>query len=158
MKEMIKTKEILAAYNVLNAAKYGSLDDADKIKVWKIARALKPIAKKFEEDSEDAAKKLKPEMEGGFDEKLMKAQEYEKMVRDPKADMKNLPMGAAEYDAFIAEFKKYQKLVDDAIKDFAEKDVEVEFEAIEEEAFGKLMASNEWTIERAVTLSEIICK
>ena len=31
MKKSIKTSEVLAAYNVLNAAKYGSMEDADKI-------------------------------------------------------------------------------------------------------------------------------
>ena len=74
----IETSKVVSAYNVLSTAKYGKLDDADKIKVWKIARALKPVATKFEEDNKDAAEKLKPE---GFDEKLQNAQEYERVVK-----------------------------------------------------------------------------
>ena len=156
MTKKIKTSEILAAYNVLNTAKYGSMEDADKIKVWKITRALKPIATKFDEDSKDAAEKFKPK-DKDFDETLQKAQEYERMIRDPKVDASKLPMGAAEYDAFIEKFKKYNKLVEKAVKDFANKEVSLEIDAISDDTFGKLMASNEWTMGQAVALSEIIC-
>ena len=156
MTKKIKTSEILAAYNVLNTAKYGSMEDADKIKVWKITRALKPIATKFDEDRKDAAEKFKPK-DKDFDEKYQKAQEYERIIRDPKADTKKLPMGAAEYDAFIEKFKEYNKLVGKAVEDFANKEVKVSFEPLSDDAFGKLMASNEWTMGQAVALSEIIC-
>ena len=156
MKKSIKTSEILATYNVLNSAKYGSMEDADKIKVWKITRALKPIATKFDEDSKDAAEKMKPK-DKDFDETLQKAQEYERIIRDPKADTKKLPMGAAEYDAFIEKFKEYNKLVGKAVEEFANKEVKVSFEPLNDDAFGKLMSSNEWTMGQAVALSEIIC-
>ena len=158
MKKIIKTSEILAAYNVLNTAKYGSMEDADKIKVWKIARKLAPVAIKFENDSKDAAEKMKPEIEGGFDETLQKAQEFERMKRDPQADMDKAPMGAAEYEAFIKELHKYNKLVGDAVKEFAEKEVRIEFDLLSEDSFGKLMASNEWTIGQVATLGEMIAE
>jgi hypothetical protein len=158
MKKTIKTSEVLTAYNILNTAKYGSMEDADKIKVWKITRALRPIATKFDEDSKDAAEKMKPKYEGGFDETLQKAQEYERTIHDTKVDAKKLPMGAAEYDAFIKVFKEYNKLVGKAIEDFAKKEVKIEFEPLTDEAFAKLMTSNEWTMGQVVALSEIICK
>ena len=151
----MKTEEVLKAYNVLSTAKYGKLDDADKIKVWKIARSMKPIAEKFREDSEDAQEKMKPNDD--FDEQLMKAQEYEREIRKPDCDASKLPMGAAQYQEFVDEFKAYQKLVNDTIKDFAEKEVEVSFDPISEDAFGKLMASNDWTLEQVATLGETIC-
>jgi hypothetical protein len=151
----MKTEDVLKAYNVLSTAKYGKLDDADKIKVWKIARSLKPVAEKFREDSEDAQQKMKPNDD--FDEQLMKAQEYEREIRKPDCDASKLPMGAAQYQEFVDEFKAYQKLVNDTIKDFAEKEVEVSFDPISEDAFGKLMASNDWTLEQVATLGEIIC-
>lgn len=158
MKKKIKTNEILAAYNILNAAKYASMGDDDKVKVWKIARILKPIATKFDEDSKDAAEKLKPK-DKDFDEKYQKAQEYERMKRTPNADASKLPMGAAEYDQFINKvLVPYNKLVGKALEEFANKEVEVEFEPLSDEAFGKLMASNEWTMGQAVVLSEIICE
>ena len=151
----MKTEDVLKAYQVISTAKYSKLDDADKIKVWKIARSLKPVAEKFREDSEDAQQKMKPNDD--FDVQLMKAQEYEREIRKPDCDASKLPMGAAQYQEFVDEFKAYQKLVNDTIKDFAEKEVEVSFDPISEDAFGKLMASNDWTLEQVATLGEIIC-
>ena len=152
-KQTIKTEKVLAAYNIINAAKYTKLDDADKVKVWKIARALKPIATKFDEDSKDAADKMKPE---GFNDNLAKAQEYERVTKDADADTSKLQMGASEYSKFIEELKKYNKLVSDAVREFADKEVEVEFELLSEEAFGRLMASNEWTMEQTVEIGMLI--
>ena len=151
----MKTEDVLKAYQVISTAKYSKLDDADKIKVWKIARAMKPIAEKFREDSEDAQEKMKPTED--FDQQLMKAQEYEREIRKTDFDATKLPMGASEYGKFVEEFKAYQKLVNETIKEFAEKEVTVEFEPLTEDAFGKLMASNDWTLEQVATLGEMIC-
>ena len=158
MKKIIKTNDILAAFNIINAAKYTSLEDKDKVKVWKIARALKPVATKFKEDTEDAAEKLKPEVDGGYDEMFMKAQEFERIQKDPKADKTKLPITTAEYGEFIEKFQKYQKLLFDALKEFSEKDVELEFEPLDDDGFGKLMASNEWTMDQVLALTDIICE
>jgi len=152
-KKTLKTSEILNIYNVINTAKYGKMEDADKIKVWKITRSLKPIATKFDEDSKDAAEKFKQDIDG-FDDKLQKAQEYERLrgEKQPTIDV----MTTADYEAFIIELKKYNKTVGEAVKEFADKEVEIDFEPISEDAFGKLMASNEWTMAQAVTLGDII--
>lgn len=152
----VKTSEVLVAYNVLNSAKYGSMEDADKIKVWKIARALKPVATKFEEDNKDAAEKFKPKDED-FDQKLQEAQEFERL-RNTGGDMSKAKIGVAQYEEFIAKFKEYNTLVGKAVEEFAKKEVTVEFEALSEESFGKLMASNDWKISEVMAISEIICK
>lgn len=150
----MQTSKVLDAYRIISTAKYGKLDDADKIKVWKIARALKPVATQFEEDSKDAADKLKPADD--FAERLQYAQEYETASKDPNYDASKLKMGAAEYQDFIKDFREYNKLVGDAIKEFADKEVELEFDGISEDVFGKLMASNDWTMEQAVLISDVI--
>ena len=151
----LTTEKVLAAYRTLSTAKYTKLDDADKIKAWKIARKLKPVATKFDEDSQDAAEKMKPSED--FDEQLRKAQEYERITRQPDFDAQKLPIGVAEYNQFLDKFHAYNKLVNDAVKDFADKEVELEIEPLTEDAFGKLMASNEeWTMEQAVVLGDII--
>lgn len=156
MKKKITTSKALEAHQVLGSAKYSKLDDADKIKVWKIARKLQPIATKFDEDAKDAAEKLKPTED--FNDRLEKAQKYEAEIRKPDCDASKLPMGAAEYEQFIGELKKYNKLVGDAVKEFGEKEVKIEFEPISEDAFGKLMASNDWNIAQVSTLGEIVCE
>ena len=153
MKKTIKTEKALAAFRVLNTSKYTKMTDEDKIKVWKIARALKPVADKFEDDSKDAAEKFKPTED--FAERLQKAQEFENK-RNAGEDMKDAPMGAAEYSEFIKEFQKYNKTVADAVKEFADKEVELEFDVLSEEAFGKLMASNEWDMSQVMAISEIV--
>lgn len=154
MKQTIKTEKVLAAFRVLSTAKYAKMSDEDKIKVWKIARKMKPVAERFEDDSKDAAEKMKPFED--FDEKLSKAQDYERKMKDENLDASTLPMGAAEYSEFVGEFQKYNILVNKAVREFAEKEVELEFDALSEEAFGKLMASNEWTMEQVMTISELI--
>lgn len=152
-KKTIKTEKALAAFRVLNTAKYTKLTDEDKIKVWKIARALKPVADKFDDDSKDAAEKFKPSED--FGERLQKAQEFERM-RNAGEDMAKAPMGAAEYGDFVKEFQKYNKLVTDAIKEFAEKEVEIDIDTLTEESFGKLMASNDWTVEQVMEIGNMI--
>ena len=153
MKQTIKTEKVLAAFRVLSTAKYSKMDDGDKIKVWKIARILKPVAERFEDDSKDAAEKFKPTED--FAERLQKAQEFERK-RNAGEDMTDAPMGAAEYSEFVLEYQKYNKTVADAVMEFAEKEVELEFDALSEEAFGKLMASNDWTMEQVTLLGDII--
>ena len=148
----IKNEEVLHAFNIINAANYKQLDDADKIKLYKIARAMKPSARQFEEDSRDAAEKLKPE---GIDAKLQKAQEYE--AKTKAGDTDKLPMTAEEYQKFIqTEWLPFNNLVQKAVREFADKEIELEFEPLTEEAFGKLMASNDWTIEKATTIGDLI--
>ena len=154
MKKTIKTEKVLNAYRVLSTAKYSKMADEDKIKVWKIARTLKPVADKFDDDSKDAAEKFKPSED--FGERLSNAQEYERMRRDENADMTKAKMGVAEYEKFVEEFQSYNKTVSDAIKEFADKEVELEFDVLTEEAFGKLMASNEWDISQVVLLDGIV--
>ena len=154
VKRTVKTSEILSVYNIISNAKYGKMDDADKIKVWKIARRLKPVATKFDEDSKDAAEKMKPYED--FDKKLQKAQEYERLrqKKEPTIDV----MTTADYDAFIEDFKKYNQVVNDAIKEFADKEVKVEFDTISEDAFGKLLASNDWNMGQVTLIGDFICE
>ena len=154
MNKKVKTSEILKVYNIIGQAKYGKMSDEDKVKVWKIARKLKPVATKFEDDSKDAAEKMKPAED--FDQKLQRAQEYERLRQkgEPTIDIMTKP----EYDEFLKTFKEYQKLIDKAVQEFADKEVKVDFDPINDEAFGKLMASNDWTMEQVATLGEFICE
>ena len=153
MELTMKTEKVLAVYRILGPAKYDKLSDEDKVKVWKIARAMKPIATQFEEDSKDAAEKMKPADD--FNERFQKAQEYERKIKENADD---LPMTPSEYQAFLKDFQKFQNVVNKAIKEFADKEVTLNFEKLNEDAFGKLMASNSWTSDQAVELGDILCE
>ena len=156
MTQKIKTEKVLAAYQVLSQAKYGKLSDEEKIKVWKIARAMKPVADGLNETIEDANEKFKPE---SYDEELQKFNTTKSMMRDANADMTTAPMGPSEADQwYINVFTPYQKLVNEAVSEFSKKDVEVSFDKLSEDVFGKLLASNEWNIGQVVMLGELICE
>lgn len=154
MELCIATEKVYGAYMVLSQAKYGKLTDDEKIKVWKIARALKPVATKFEEDSKDASEKLQPY--DGFADDIQKANEYQAKIKNANLDPKTLPMGPAEYDEFMKKFNAYQKTVGEALKEFAQKEVKVAFEQVNEETFQKLMNSNDWTFGQVTSLGEVI--
>ena len=153
MKKIRLTRDqLLAAFNILNAANYKQMDDGDKIKLWRIVRAMKPSATQFEEASKDAAEKLKPE---GIEAMLEKAREYEQKMKSGKAD--KLPLTEEEYQTWMREvWLPYSNLVNKAVGDIAQTEVEIEFEPLTEEAFGKLMASNDWKIQQADVVGELI--
>lgn len=156
MKQKMKTEKVYGAFVVLSQAKYEKLSDEEKIKVWKIARALKPVAAKFEEDSKDAGEKMVPYQ--GFQEDLQKANDYQAKIKKSDLDPSTLPMGAAEYSEFMQKFNKYQKTVADALKEYAQTEVEVNFEPISEETFQKLMNSNDWNFGQVTSLGDVIVK
>ena len=157
MKRNIPTSMVTQAWKVLGSSKYGKLSDEEKIKVWKISRMLQPVAKQFDEDSADAADKLKPSED--FQERWAKAQAFETVARNPKLDASKLEMGAAEYQDFMAgDYQRYNKTVNEALKEAASKDVEIDIEPLTEETFVKLMNSNDWTFDVVQLLGDILCE
>lgn len=150
MKKTLKTVEILNAYEILSKAKYQKLNEEDKIKIWKVQRALKPIAKKFEEDKADATEKLIP---SDFIGRLSKAQEYEALKAQGNDE---LPLTNIEYINILKEIKDYNALIAKALKDIGEKEVDINFEPISEKAFGELMSSNDWSLKEVELIDFIV--
>lgn len=146
----MRTNDLIEAYNILNVAKYNKLEDSDKIKIWKIVRVLKPIVTKFQEDMKDASEKFMQEFEN-FQENLQKARQYETAENKEEAEMTE-----DQYKAFIVDFISYNRLVNNTANDLASEEVNVDFEKLSEDAFGKLMASNDWTIEQTTKIDFII--
>jgi len=152
MKKKTKAENVAQVYNILNAAKYSKLNDDERIALWKITRAMRPVALKLKDDIQDAAQHMKPSDD--FDQRLAIARQYEQAQRDGKEFDK---LSKEDYDAFIQEWKEYSKLVDAAVKEFADEEVEIDIEPITEETLSRLMASNEsWTMENAVIVSDMI--
>jgi hypothetical protein len=147
-----KAENVAQVYNILNAAKYSKLNDDERIALWKITRAMKPVALKLKDDIQDAAQHMKPSDD--FDQRLTIARQYEQAQRDGKEFDK---LSKEDYDAFIQEWRDYSKLVDTAVKEFADEEVEIDIEPITEETLSRLMASNDsWTMENAVIISDMI--
>ena len=147
----LKTKEAAQAYEILSGAKYQKLSDDDKVKVWKISRKLSSIAEEYNKDVEDAKKRLLPSED--FPQRLQVALQYQSL-RD--AGEKDLPISEEEFNKTANEWNKYNSLLDKALKDKAEEKVSIEIDAITEEAFGKLMASNDWSFAQVNSLEFMI--
>jgi hypothetical protein len=150
MKKTLRTVEVLNAYGILSKAKYQKLNEEDKIKIWKVQRNLKPIAKKFEEDKADATENLIP---SDFIDRLSKAQEYEALKEQGE---ENLPITDVEYIKVLKEIKNYNRLIAKALKEIGEKEVTITFEPISEKAFGELMSSNDWSLKEVELIDFIV--
>ncbi len=146
----LETGKIVEACKILDNAKYQSMADDDKIKLWHISRKLEPIATKFKEDEKDANIRLIPSE--NYVAKMQKAILYQEMKKQGK---ENLPITDEEYKAALAENIKFNALLAKALKEMKEKEVALEFEPLSEEAYGKLMSSNDWTIQQVKALDFI---
>ena len=152
MRKKTKAENVAQVYDILNAAKYSKLNDDERIALWKITRAMKPVALKLKDDIQDAAQHMKPSDD--FDQRLATARQYEQTHRDGKEFDK---LSKEDYDAFIQEWREYSKLVDTAVKEFADEEVEIDIEPIAEETLSRLMASNpDWNMGKTITVSDII--
>lgn len=147
----LKTNEIAAAYDIINAAKYQKLSDDDKVKVWKISRKLSPIAEQYNKDVEDAKQRLLPSED--FPQRLQMGLKYQSL-RD--SGEKDLPMTEEEFTKIAAEWNNYNAILDKALRDIAEEKQTIEINTITEDAFGGLMASNDWTFEQVGKLEFIL--
>jgi hypothetical protein len=150
MEKSLKTIEAVEAYQLLGNAKYHKLEDADKIKVWKISRQLKPIAVQAEEAQQDAMQSLVPEE---FKERVAVADDYRKAKQ---AGEKQLPMTDKEYLAYMADFRKYNMLVGKALEELFQKEASLDFEPLSEDAMGLLIACNDWPMSQAEKLEWMI--
>lgn len=146
----MKTIEIVEAYKTLSQAKYQKMNDDGKVKVWKITRLLRPIVVQFEEDFQDAKQKFIPDNE--FMVRFGKAIQYEQ----DKKNKKTSQITDEEYQTIVKEYNEYNSLVNKAIKEFSEKEVELNFEHLSEDDFEKLIASNDWTISQLENIEFII--
>ena len=61
-----------------------------------------------------------------------------------------------EYQTIVKEYNEYNSLVNKAIQEFSEKEVELDFEHLTEDDFGKLIASNDWSIAQLENIEFII--
>ena len=138
----MKTIDAAVAYNALNAAKLTKMDDADKVKVLKTLRNLKAVATPYFDFVRDAEEKMKPE---GYDGMQRKAQQWQ-------AEGQKTTLTAAEQLELDRFFKQYRKSVDEAAREEGDKEVEVKIGKLSEDAFQKLVASNDWKAEELLKL------
>lgn len=142
----MKTIEIVKAYRIINEAKLTKMEDADKYKVIKAIRALKPIVTSFEDFTKDAQERLKGEE---FANMQKKAEQWQK-----EGEKTTLTMD--ERIAINRFFTDYNKRVEECVKEEAEKEVSPEYERLSEEAFSKLIGSNDWAVKEILAVMDAL--
>lgn len=153
MKKSVKTESVVKVYNLIKDARYSKMSDGDKIAVWKIFKAIKPIASSFIEDVNDARQKLVPSE--SFQQDLQRAREYE-IARSKKEVC--AVMSESEYKEFVMQFTHYNKLVEQAIREYTEAEIEIEFAPLSQDAFEKLSLSNDWTFAQSDAVESFVCQ
>ena len=131
----MKVKSIVEAYKLLGNTKTTNLYDADKGKILKARKAMRPIADEFEAFLKDAQEMFKPE---GWEETQKKLAQWQQ-------EGEKTTLSEEERIAINKALIGYQSAVDKAVKAELEKDVEIEIEKLSEGSDIKLMSANDWT-------------
>lgn len=131
----MKVKSIVEAYKLLGNAKSTNLDDADKGKILKARKAMRPIADEFEAFLKDAQEMFKPE---GWEETQKKLAQWQQ-------EGEKTTLSDEERIAINKALIGYQSAIDKAVKAELEKEVEIAIEKLSEGADIKLISANDWT-------------
>lgn len=130
------TDSIVTAFRAVNNAKIGKMEDSEKFAFIKAVRQLKKVASEFDENLKDAQERLKPE---GFNAMASKVQSNESLT--------------AEESAALA---KYNCDIDACLKEELEKEVELTFEPLSEDAIGRFIASNDFAVKEIMVITDVI--
>lgn len=144
MKKTIKKNLAAGMYNLLNGANISKMDGKEKIAYVKMLRPFKAVHKEYNDLRDDFLEKLKG---GNHEEMVAKARKW---------NDDNKSVAGDELKELHAYFAKYEADVKEAMKDEDEADVELEFEAMTEEAFAKLAEANEWNAGMIEELMEVV--
>ena len=142
----LKTSEIIGVYAILKDAKLTKMESTDKFKVVKMMRPMQGVAEEWDKFMENVDKKLQKENHEEIIEKAKKWNsegENTTLTNDEKA----------EINKYLIEFQKEKN---ECIKEEVEKEHEIEFTKINENAFEKLVDSNDWSVNQILLLESLI--
>lgn len=151
-----KTMKVIDIYNIykhLNNAKLNKMEDKDKFTVIRAMRQLKPIYKELQDAIDDASIKCKPD---DWDEQTRRRQEFDQAHGTKR--LNELTLGEMnEREAIVEYITKYNKDVDECVRDLANQDRETTYTRLTEEAFGKLLESNpDWTMQQILAVADVL--
>lgn len=141
-----KTETILAIYNVLKDAKLTKMEDSDKYAIIKILRRLRPITEDFEAFKKDASERLKPE---NWLDIVAKVQQW-------RREGENTTLTEDERRSINLAIVNYEREVQECISEELNWEVDIDIPVLTEEAFEKLMASNDWEAKTALLIADEI--
>lgn len=143
------TDAAVAAYRLLNTAKTTRLEPADHILVIRALRPLKKVATEWDDFTQEAVKRLRPE---GYDATERKMTELRAL---PAAEQEEA-VRTDEAQAAIKAERDYSKAIEDCLKDELAKEVELDLAPLGDETLGRLLASNDWTVADSAILADIL--
>lgn len=146
----IKIGIVSEVYNLLDAAKYSKMESADRRALVKAMRPLKKVSADFNDFRDDAIKRLRPDNFVEISQLVEKFNALDSAARrDALADNK--------YMSAIKAFNAFQADIAECLRDEVEREVELEFEALDEKAVDRLLDSNDqWTVGQAMLVEEIL--
>ena len=131
----MKLKQILAAYSRIENATATKLKEDDVIKLLKARKAMRPYVNEYKDFLKDAQDKFKPENWAEIERKIEQWRQEGDRTTLTEEERIEINKVGSEYD----------KKVQSAVKDELEKEIEIEFEKLSENADTKLMIENRWT-------------
>lgn len=144
----MKTSTIIEVYQLLNTAKLTKMESKEKFQVIRIMRAVKPVAEEWDSFVKTMDEKLKGEH---HEEMLAKAQQWQKEGEKTTLSLDER-MAVNEY------FAKFNKDRTEVITSEQSKEVNIIFDKLTEEAFERLVDSNDFNVGQIVALQEAICQ
>lgn len=148
----MQTKQVVEAYALINKSKLTKMEDADKFTVIKAIRALKPIYTAYEEYIKDAQEKLKGE---NHDEMVKKGEEFNRNNKNV-ADL--TPEELSSLKEVNNYFRAYNGSLQKLIEEELSKEVAPEYERLSEAALKKFIASNDFSVEECIKVSDVLMK
>ena len=150
----LRTIDIVQAMGVLGTAKLSKMDDKEKFALIRAMKALKPAKTAYDDFVADAREKLKA---AAHDDLLKQADQWrQKHAGQKPADLD--PAALRELEELNTYFNDYNRRVEECVKEEAERETTVQYAPLTEEAFARLLASNDGLdAEKALLLSEVLC-
>lgn len=136
---MAKTKStdsIVTAFRLVNNARLGKMETAERYALIKAIRQLKKVATEFDDNLKDAQDKLKTD---GIDAISAKMQLKKELAVEE-----------------AVEFNKYNKSISDCLKDELAKDIELTFEPLNAAALDHLIESNDFSVNEIITIEDVL--
>lgn len=131
------TDKAVTAYKILNGARLtDKMTDDDKFAVIGIMKVLKPVAVNYDDFYKDAVEKLKPE---GIEPVLEKINRQQPLTGEEQSM-------AALFDRTLG----------NCVAPELNKEIELDFEPLNEEAMKGLISGNNFTVSQVMALYDII--
>lgn len=151
MKKTIKTGRVTALYGILDAAKYTKMDSTARTSLIRAMRPMRRVANDYNEYREDAVKRLRPD---NYDQVAGLVQKFAAM----DAEAQKTAIAESPYKEALKTNYEFNTALNKCMADENEKEVELDFAPLPDEAFDGLCDSNpDWTLGQCVELQAVLC-